>query len=56
MERQPMMQKAVRENPQLVYFGSEEATAINWEEVPCGIVDVASKSYFEVGNCFRVFV
>ena len=43
-----MIRKALKEDPKLVYFGSEEQTTISWPEVPCEIVDVASKPYFEV--------
>ena len=42
-----MIRKALRENPKLVLFGEEQKTT-TWAEVPCEIVDVASKPYFKV--------
>ena len=38
----------ILENSKLVYFAADEQTKIDWPQIPCNIVDVASKPYFEV--------
>ena len=50
MKNQTVIRKAIRANSKYVYFGAQEQVTISWDDVPCYIVDVASKPYFEVGN------
>ena len=45
----------ILENSKLVYFAADEQTKIDWPQIPCNIVDVASKPYFEV-SCVTIYV
>ena len=38
----------ILKDSKLVYFAADEQTKIDWPQIPCNIVDVASKPYFEV--------
>lgn len=38
----------VMDDSKLIYFGDTKATQFNWENIPCLIVNVASKPYFQV--------
>ena len=38
----------ILDDSKLVYFAADEQTKIDWPQIPCNIVDVASKPYFEV--------
>ena len=49
------IRKAIHEDSKLVYFAAKEQTAIDWEEVPCEVVDVASKPYFQVRKYYAFF-
>ena len=44
----PEIRNKIMDNSKLVYFAAGEQTTISWKEVPCDIVDVASKPYFKV--------
>ena len=44
----PEIRNEIMDNSKLVYFAAGEQTTISWKEVPCDIVDVASKPYFKV--------
>ena len=41
---------AIKDSSKKVYFAAGEQTTISWREVPCQVVDVASKAYFKVRN------
>ena len=43
-----VIKEKIQDNSKLVYFAADEQTKIDWPEIPCYIVDVASKPYFEV--------
>ena len=46
----PEIRNKILDDSKLVYFAAGEQTTISWKEVPCDIVDVASKPYFKVNK------
>ena len=50
-----VIKEKIQDNSKLVYFAADEQTKIDWPEIPCYIVDVASKPYFEVFLRFVLF-
>ena len=50
----PEIRNEIMDDSKLVYFAAGEQTTISWKEVPCDIVDVASKPYFKVFNLNRL--
>ena len=43
-----IIKQNILDDSKLVYFAADEQTKIDWPQIPCNIVDVASKPYFEV--------